>query len=88
MDAFVLLTFHAISEAATTTEPTTRTTTAATTAPMIATDTCVEGPPPTVAGGNVDDVPATVTYILSEVTVMTKLLVTSGTVHSKHRSLQ
>ena len=61
---------------------------------MIVPDTCVEGPPPTVGGGNVDDVSATVTYILSEesgpdtVTVMTKLLVTSGTVHSKHTSLQ
>ena len=86
---FVLLTFHAISEAATTTDPTTRTTTAATTAPMIAPDTCVEGTTSTVAGGNLDDV-----YILSEesgpdtVTVMTKLLVTSGTVYSKQRGLQ
>ena len=60
--AFVLLTLHAISEAATTTEPTTRTTTPATTAPMIAPDTCVEGPPPTVAGENLDD-----GYILPEV---------------------
>lgn len=47
MDASPLLTFHAINEAATTTDPTTRTTTAATTIPMIATDTCVEGPTPT-----------------------------------------
>ena len=84
MDAFVLLTFHAISEAATTTEPTTRTTTAATTAPMIAPDRCVEGPSPTVAGGNLD-----VGHILPvTVFVMTKLLVTSGTVHSKHTNLQ
>ena len=84
VDAFVLLTFHAISEAATTTDPPTRTTTAATTAPMIATDTCVEGPPPTAGGGNVD-----VGCILPDtVLVMTKLLVTSGTVQSKHRSLQ
>ena len=66
VDAFVLLTFHAISEAAITTDPPTRTTTAATTAPMIATVTCV-------GGGNVDD----------GYTVMT-----SGTVQSKHRSLQ
>ena len=81
---FVLLTFHAISEAATTTDPTTRTTTAATTAPMIAPDTCVEGTPTTIAGGSLDD-----GYILpATVTVMTELLVTSGTVHSKHRSLQ
>ena len=62
MDAFVLLTFHVISEAATTTEPTTRTTAAATTAPMIASDSCVEGTSPTVAGGNLDD-----GYILPEV---------------------
>jgi len=55
VDAFVLLTFHAISEAATTTDPTTRTTTAATTAPMIAQDICVEGPPPTVSRGGWND---------------------------------
>ena len=84
MDVFVLLTFHAISEAAVTTEPTTSTTTPATTAPMIATDTCVEGPPPTVAGEDLDNgciLPASVTGT-------TKLLVTSGTVHSKHTNLQ
>ena len=84
VDAFVLLTVHAISEAATTTDPPTRTTTAATTAPVIAQDTCVEELPPTVAGVNMDDghiLPATAF-------VMTKLLVTSGTVHSKHTSLQ
>ena len=84
VDAFVLLTFHAISEAATTTDLPTRTTTPATTALMIATDTCVEGTPTTIAGGSLDD-----GYILpATVTVMTELLVTSGTVHSKHRSLQ
>ena len=86
MDAFVLLTFHAISEAATTTDPPTRTTTAATTAPMIAPDKCVEGPSPTVAGGNLDDgyiLPVTFTGVPEEsgpACVMTKLLVISGTV--------
>ena len=84
VDAFVLLIFHAISEAATTTDLPTRTTTAATTAPMIATGTWVEGSPLTGTGENLDDgciLPATVT-------VMTKFFMTSGTVQSKHRSLQ
>ena len=80
MDAFVLLTFHALSEAATTIDPTTRTITAATTVPMIAPDTCAEGPPPTVAGGGNVDVGC---ILPATVFVMTKLLVTSGTVHSK-----
>ena len=53
VDAFPFLTFHAISEEATTTDPTTRTMT--TTTPTIAPDTCVEGSPPTFAGGNWDD---------------------------------
>ena len=84
MDAFVLLTFHAISEAERKTDPPTRTTTAATTVPMIVPDTCVEGVPPKGANGNLDDgsiPPATVA-------IMTELLVTSGTVQGKHRSLQ
>ena len=51
---------------------------------MIVLDTCVEGSPPKGADGNLDD-----GYILpATVTVMTKLLVTSGTIQSKHRNLQ
>ena len=54
----LLLTFHAISEAATTTAPTTSTTTTATTAPMIALGPLPDGPPCPVAGGSWDDVVA------------------------------
>ena len=56
VDTFPLLIFHAMSEAATMTAPTiTKMTTVTITAPMIASDTCVEGPPPTVAGVKWDD---------------------------------
>ena len=122
----LLLTLHAINEAATTTAATTSTTTTATTAPIIALDPLPEGPPPPVAGGSCNDV---VTLLLSgmddrpateedariddakppgetsgDVVIATpateaigegeaadirdemELLMTSGTVHSKHRS--
>ena len=81
VDALLLLTFHAISDAATTTAPTNRTTTNANTAPMIVTGTCVEWViPPPVSRKVLEEVGA------ATVTVVVELLVTSGTAHSKHRS--
>ena len=122
----LLLTLHAINEAATTTAATTSTATTATTAPMIALDPLPERPPPPVAGGSCDDVvtllssgiddrPATeedarlddatasgetfgdvviatpATEVIGEgeaadIRDEMELLMTSGTVHSKHRS--
>ena len=79
MDALLLLTFHAISDAAVTTAPTNRTTTTATTAPMIVTGTCVEWViPPPVSTKVLEEVGAVT------VTAVTELLVVSGTAHSKH----
>ena len=52
----LLLTFHAISKAATMTDPTTRTITTATTAPITVPDPLPEETSPPFAGGSWDDV--------------------------------
>ena len=122
----LLLTLHAINEAATTTAATTSTATTATTAPMIALGPLPDRPPAPVVGGSWDDVvtllpsgmddrpaiekdarpddaiapgetfgaaviatPATVVIGEGEAVDIRdemELLMTSGTVHSKHRS--
>ena len=77
----LLRTLHAISTAAIMTDTTTRAITTATTAPMIAPASLPGGAPPPAAGRSWDDVTC------DDVIDWTKLLVTSGTVHSKHTNI-